>query len=227
MATKRKAAKKTQRRETAAPSGAARPATRPSRGRDRHERATTGRRSGSQPCREAPSGGVRERQGLAGDAEGPARRGRARRGAACGAAGAPGGELQRLAFEAMPRRLHRDLARGRGGSGSGAAPARARHADAREGRLCAEEAARRLARSRQGAGAAGEGAAAPELRRARRSLRGGARDRAASRRTRPPSARRCGCSRRTPPPRRCSRSCCATRTSCARSGRSRHRRCTR
>ena len=48
---------------------------------------------------------------------------------------------------------------------------------AREGRLCAEEAARRAEESRQSAGSAREGAAAPQLRRARGSLCGRARDR--------------------------------------------------
>ena len=70
----------------------------------------------------------------------------------------------------VPRRLHRDPAQGRDGPGSGASSARARHPDAREGRLCAEEAARRTEGSRQGAGAAREGAAASELRRPRRRL---------------------------------------------------------
>ena len=92
---------------------------------------------------------------------------------------------------------------------------------AREGRLRAEEAAGRIARSCQGPAAAREGAAAPELRCARRRLCGGARHRrkAAQRdgAARGPAAARGRRHRRA----RCSRSCCATRTSCARSGRSR------
>ena len=85
-----------------------------------------------------------------------------------------GGELQRRRVRIVPQRLHRDLARGRGGSGSGAPSARARHARAREGRLRAEETARRVEESGKGVGPAREGAATPQLRRARGSVFGGA-----------------------------------------------------
>ena len=62
---------------------------------------------------EAPLAVCRERQGLAGDAEGRCATGRAHAGAAGGVAVAAGGELQRGRIRVVPRRLHRDLAQGR------------------------------------------------------------------------------------------------------------------
>ena len=112
-------------------------------------------------------------------------------------------------------------------SGSGAPSARARPARAREGRLRAEEAARRVARTRKRRWSRPRrrcNSSATTC--TRKPIRWRARS-SASHRTPTPSGRPCGCSRRMPPPRRCSRRSCATKTNRARSGRSRPPRCRR
>ena len=86
---------------------------------------------------------------------------------------------------------------------------------------CPEEAARGAKESRQGAGASRKGASASQLRHPCGGVCDRADDRRKSLRTLRPSAKHCGCSRPTPSRRRYSRRCCATRTNCARTGRSR------
>ena len=126
-----------------------------------------------------------------------------------------------------PRRLHRDVEQDRRRSESRDPATRARHTDARTGWICAEEAAGGAEESRQGPGAARKGVAASRQRHPCGSLCGSAGDRRKSRRTTTPSARHCGCSPPMPRPRRYSRRCCATKTNCARIGRSRLLRCIR
>ena len=142
--------------------------------------------------------------------------GRAHRGAACGAAVAAGAaSFQRVAFESCRGDYIATLRKVADRSGSGAASARARHPDARQGRLRAEEAAgrpegsrrRRWFRPRRRCSFSATTSTPTPIRRRAPSSR--------SRRTTTQSARRCGFSRPTPRRRRSSRRCCATRRSCA------------
>ena len=175
MATKRKAAKrpKSVKKRSASPKSVG-PTVR-CRSR-RMQRRTVKQRVAA--LADAPLAVCENDQDLAGDAEGPAQQGRAREGAACGAAVASGSELQRRVI--------------RGAAAATTSPRCARSRTTADPELrqrvlgilmrekdgfAQKKLLEGLEEPRQGAGPAREGAATAQLRRARRGLFGGARDR--------------------------------------------------